>query len=1660
MSNSKRRIFSRNNQREWIPLTKHRAGWNSDPNLINIANGYITGLDGYPELTIKHVTSDGTEIYRGNGAYEITQAYNEDDEILVRAANLAEVRTFYVRYNQVKSLSFNLSDLVNVKAIGLRNNGISGLGHVDLSNCHSLVNLDLSGNSSVTELTVSSQAPIDFYYLGGTSVTTSTIDYVLQMAVDSGVVNGQMGYDPEPSPSSQDNYDTLINRGWQLGPAPSSVVGVNHSISSPIALSTSLQAPSILTPQVVHASVSAGVQDISIAVNAATASSANNKPLKPTGLKKTTSASTELSVAWDSQSDADTYELEVYRYDEANGWTYDLQKTATGITGTAHTFTGLLDTVMYEVRLYARNVNGLSPEYMKIWTAAGPLLAAEITLTDVGADYISFDYAGGTGGDTYELYHTDPQGNHNLLETFTAPNGESGSYTHSGLSSGGNGYYFVALKETAEHYGEGNGAYLGTKYISPTGDDANDGETQQTAWRTIGRVNQDLETEKGATYAFEGGNTYLGQINAKQSWVGFTSYGTGQAVIDAGLYTGIKGTNVHDITIDNLEIKGDGPTTNTENGIHLINDLANNEKLLNITITNVSVHGFWNSGIFIEGANVSAGFQNVLIDNATVYECAYAGILSEGVFDTNKTTYAHHDFTVQNSSCYYIRGDANKTDGHSGNGIVLSDVQNGLITNCIAHDCAENNNWTGGGAVGIWFWDSDQVTIEHCEAYNISGGLTGKDGGGFDLDGGVTNGKIQYCYAHDCDGGGLMIGQFELARAMDNNIIRYNICENTALTNNGQIFVFSGETNMGISYIFNNTVITDNSTIDPFAEVVWNSGSVGDVRLHNNILLGDMPTLSASITASNNWKDADGDPLFVDSATRPSGLQLQDTSPLIDAGIAVSGVSMGTEDYFGNSVNLGSGYDIGGAENQNATSVNVTISAGVQQASITLNSVSVTAVDNSTSGVTSFADVTGKQLWLDGTDSGTMTLDGSNNVNQWNNKVSGGVNYDDSVGPSPVFTNGVIKFQGSRMDGSSTIPEITATADHSGTIIFEMHDFSNQDLFNHTNSSSDRTGLGIENGTLVFGMYNGSSYIKSGEQYFGATGKVNLSWEYVSEVLTVWVNGVQVTHELHDPPVNFSSTNRFEGLNVDYHEIMVKQGAFTTEEREYCINKGFSYDASYQAVLDYAETNSITLPRSDQRQKDNEFLIDYKATGAWDRDDFLYKFDGTADAAFKLICWKRLAQATAYGSLTWSSTGVKGNGANAYIDPNYVGSNGTNWTLQNAGISYRSSQIQTGTGAACIFGMYEGSNTDKYHIVSPASGHIGLNSYYTQAGSYLTDLLTTIQQEPSASSMQFKTGLKLSGSLGVAEAPQAHSLSAFILARNKDSVADLYSDAELAFISGGADRMDLHDTMRPVIELEFETETADYMNAMSVPNDGTATIYSKTGTEIWNLFDDCVKFAKSHGEWGWWDIHAFYPMYGDTATTLVIEAKAATSMRTFYGSWVFDATGLQGNGSNTYLDRGITASDLGTVDLGITIGVASNVADSGTVVDIGGRGTGDGRFFLGRNSGNFFGRVGDTNAGIDVSQSTAAGINQIVRHSGTLRGLKNGTEIQSVTASGTVLNNTPIYYGAYANQTSPALYSSQKLLSEVVHGGHEKTTDVVREMIDMWEAGLGRKTWT
>ena len=484
-------------------------------------------------------------------------------------------------------------------------------------------------------------------------------------------------------------------------------------------------------------------------------------------------------------------------------------------------------------------------------------------------------------------------------------------------------------------------------YVSPSGEDSNPG-TRQRPWRTISRANSH-EFGPGESLLFEGGRVFRGTLSldredsgSSQAPVTIDSFGDGRAVLDAGKNRAIEVDGTSHLRIRNLKIVGSGRKTgNSESGIYLTG-------AENIEIDSIEVSGFRYSGLYFTGVT-QGKFTRI-----HAHQNGFSGISSHG--DWSREIYVGHCLTENNP------GDPTILNNHSGNGIVLGKVRGATIEYCESR----YNGWDmprkGNGPVGIWAYHSDRVVIQYNIAHHNRS--TGTDGGGFDFDGGMTNSVLQYNYSHNNHGTGYLICQYKGAAPFRNNVVRYNISQDDGLSNHDAgIFLWQGDKGMDTTLVHNNTIYNSKGSAVGFgaADGVDREQILG--RFYNNIFvsgegqitggahkgefkgnlywaMGDGGFLVDGYTSLEDWAESTGQEkigeqlvgIFADPKLAKNGTGLLNdpnrrkelgeyllltSSPAVDRALNLQeliGVAPGLQDYYGNLLPQGAGFDIGAHE--------------------------------------------------------------------------------------------------------------------------------------------------------------------------------------------------------------------------------------------------------------------------------------------------------------------------------------------------------------------------------------------------------------------------------------------------------------------------------------------------------------------------------------------------------------------------------------------------------------------------------------------------------------------------------------------------------------------------------------------------------------------------
>ncbi len=358
-------------------------------------------------------------------------------------------------------------------------------------------------------------------------------------------------------------------------------------------------------------------------------------------------------------------------------------------------------------------------------------------------------------------------------------------------------------------------------------------------------------------------------------------------------------------------------------------------------------------------------FDTVLVDNVQAYDTTlWAGIFVWGVQvdqdfqwskDSKNQAIQSRNITIQNSAVHDTYGD----------GIAIYMSHEGTIQSSVVYRSGmEPPPEDIGSPVGLWWWTAENMVGQLNESYNNHSPSV--DGGGYDIDYGSTNSTMQYNYGHD--NGAYCISVFGYHGATTTNIVRYNVCAGDGtvhtylkkkpsggltteiLPGQSELYLCTwGGGTLADTWIYNNTFYV-NSTGDPSATGLFDvcpGGGDSETNgvFRNNLVvstipnvLGDLATANARVRDYNLYYYTGG--TFTDPNPEAHGIYnqnplvnslgyhgigrpttqwtLQSGSPAINRGTnactGLTGCSVGTRDFFGNSIPLGGAFDIGAHE--------------------------------------------------------------------------------------------------------------------------------------------------------------------------------------------------------------------------------------------------------------------------------------------------------------------------------------------------------------------------------------------------------------------------------------------------------------------------------------------------------------------------------------------------------------------------------------------------------------------------------------------------------------------------------------------------------------------------------------------------------------------------
>ncbi len=496
------------------------------------------------------------------------------------------------------------------------------------------------------------------------------------------------------------------------------------------------------------------------------------------------------------------------------------------------------------------------------------------------------------------------------------------------------------------------------------GDDAADGRSESTAWRSLAKVNV-TTFSPGDELCFRAGGSFTGSLHPLGSGtlaapIVIGSYGTGEMpkfVAGASDLDTVLLLNQSYWEVNGLEVTNEKSSLGDVRGIAIRG--SNAGTLSHIYVRGCHVHDVtgvvnwiggdtadnapgvtfqtgWDAskrtgGIVVEvdaknGTSQKTKFDDVRIENNVIEDTSFGGIILKQLDGTvhwgvrssksDSTWTPHTNVVIRNN---YL---SQTGTSYGCNTIYVTDVQDGLV---------EGNVTKGSGTSAIELYYTDRVTVQHNETFGTVRKASGADYNGIDSDKASTGTIIQYNYVHD-NGDGILLAQFSFG----DSVIRYNLIVNnsryginlhsdTSATNatynnlffaeglaSASLVSTSGDGSaLAATYVISNNILHTTRTSD--------AARTGSGVTYRNNLYSGLPAVAGDSGAKT------GNPMFVNPGARQNGDQsgpafasltgfaLMAGSPALNAGVTIA--DNGGMDFFGTALYVGAP-DIGPYEAQ------------------------------------------------------------------------------------------------------------------------------------------------------------------------------------------------------------------------------------------------------------------------------------------------------------------------------------------------------------------------------------------------------------------------------------------------------------------------------------------------------------------------------------------------------------------------------------------------------------------------------------------------------------------------------------------------------------------------------------------------------------------------
>lgn len=340
-----------------------------------------------------------------------------------------------------------------------------------------------------------------------------------------------------------------------------------------------------------------------------------------------------------------------------------------------------------------------------------------------------------------------------------------------------------------------------TYYVSPSGNDNNNGRSMSTPWKTLSKVNS-FAFAPGDTVCFQRGGTWQGQLNITRSGtsgspITYGAYGTGNLPVISGSNRTIpsnQGQGLINIGASNIVVDGLHSSYSGGYGIKIYEQS-------NVSIKNSEVENSNHGGIVFEGGS------NALVDKCKVHHTNMAGVANRDAAMHEAISFANvNTFQAQNNEVYSCVEEGIDAKYGARNGIINGNTLYGNNGPQIYVDAAHHidiyGNTTSGSAadksgisIGVettynpgTYRKAEYITVRNNVIYGNAAGiiLWSEPGAEAIHDIKIMNNTIIDNNKHNWGGIYFMSGQAG-QYAMGGNVIRNNILYNNAYNNNNQL---------------------------------------------------------------------------------------------------------------------------------------------------------------------------------------------------------------------------------------------------------------------------------------------------------------------------------------------------------------------------------------------------------------------------------------------------------------------------------------------------------------------------------------------------------------------------------------------------------------------------------------------------------------------------------------------------------------------------------------------------------------------------------------------------------------------------------------------------------------------------------------------------------